>query len=358
MFAPPAYRADALPAPPLRLHDGSFQRTDANCPVHVQGGRLFAFMSHYQPIGHSYRRVGRPGLAGLGPLEKIRILDDPDPASGKWLESTWRDPSGRLHGWYHCEELVLCPHRLYQPHIGAMVSEDEGLTWRVLGELLRAPAGLMDKTYRNGFHVGGYGDFCVLPDREGRYLYLHFSSYVADEAAQGVAVGRFAIAARDAPASALELWRGDHWAPVAAGLAKPIWGVRKGWRHPDPDAFWGPAIHWNRDLGVHVMLLNRTRFGTGDIRQNGIYVSFNPRLDDPAGWSAPQRIIDEGVWYPQVIGLGPEDGDTIAGNPARLFVEGFSAWELMIRRADDPTPPAPRPHVTMKLVYELFPARS
>lgn len=40
--------------------------------------------------------------------------------------------------------------------------------------------------------------------------------------------------------------------------------MRRGWRHADPDGFWGPALHYNRALGAFVMLFNRTA-GGGDV---------------------------------------------------------------------------------------------
>jgi hypothetical protein len=71
------------------------------------------------------------------------------------------------------------------------------------------------------------------------------------------------------------------------------------------------------------MLLNRTNSDAWG--QEGIYVSFNPRLDEPPGWSTPYRIVEGGSWYPQVIGLEQARGtDTWAGGTARFFMSGRS----------------------------------
>jgi hypothetical protein len=89
------------------------------------------------------------------------------------------------------------------------------------------------------------------------------------------------------------------------------------------DAFWGPSVHWNTYLEQYVMLLNRAR--DADWTQEGIYVSFASRLDDPSSWSAPVKILNTAAWYPQVMGI--EDGsgtDKVAGRVARLFVGGTS----------------------------------
>ena len=108
--------------------------------------------------------------------------------------------------------------------------------------------------------------------------------------------------------------------------------VARGWREPDPDAFWGPAVHFNREIDAHVMLLNRTRDGNSNMVQEGVYISFNERIEDSAGWTVPRCAIRGGVWYPEIVGLGPADGDTLAGSPARLFMSGFSAWEIGFSR--------------------------
>ena len=75
----------------------------------------------------------------------------------------------------------------------------------------------MDCSYRNGFFAGGYGDLSVLPDRAGRHLYMAFTSYVSDEAAQGVAMARQAIGPSGAPGD-LELWSEGAWRPAANNL--------------------------------------------------------------------------------------------------------------------------------------------
>jgi hypothetical protein len=89
------------------------------------------------------------------------------------------------------------------------------------------------------------------------------------------------------------------------------------------NVFWGPSIHWNTSVNRYIMLLNRTRDEA--FNNEGIYVSFAGRLDDPRGWSAPQKILKGGNWYPQVAGAEPGIGtDKQAGRFARLFLTGRS----------------------------------
>lgn len=347
------FQAEIRAAPRRMLHDGSFQRADCNSPIHMHQGRLFAFVSHYLPIGHSYRRIGERGFHFPSPLEPVRIVNDPNPTVGKWIESTWRDPMGRLYGWYHAEDLAPCARRLFIPHIGALHSDDDGATWRLGGVLLHSPADMFDCSYQNGFLAGGYGDFSVIADRTQAYFYLHFSSYLPDESAQGIAVARYPVASRGNPAADLEIWRDGDWQKGAWHLPTPIFPSLRGWQHRDPDSFWGPALHYNRDLGVFVMLLNHTQYGAGDIRQEGIYCSFNKALNDPDGWSAPICIVKGGGWYPQIVGHGPEDGDTSAGATARFFMTGFSAWEIQFSPASRKAPPVP-PEIGWLSMLEQF----
>lgn len=353
--APPHFGFALREAPPILLQDGELARTDANSPVHSYGGRLYAFMSHYSPIGHTYRRLGKSLMHLTGEMQRIQLLNDPDPKVGKWIESVWRSPSGRLYGWYHAEELAPCERAIFIPHIAALASDDDGASWHCLGEILRAPAELADCGYNNGFLAGGYGDFSVIADPDADYLYIHYSSYVTDEMAQGVAVARYKIADCDRPGATLELWReGRWWAAAGRSLASPIHSVARGWRHRDPDAFWGPAVHYNRAIDAYVMLLNRTRNGNSNIVQDGVYVSFNQRLDDPSGWSSPVCVVNGGVWYPEVVGTGAHDGDTQAGAPARFFMSGFSAWEISFAWAETPAPPSPPITVDLDDWVRLF----
>lgn len=348
-------RARLQPAPPLQLYVDPTEWADCNSPVLREGDRSLAFVSSFQPLGHGHRRVGGRSLRSLGPMEPVSIRDDPTPDRGKWIESVMRHADGRLYGWYHAETRLDGDPPLFLPAIGAMVSDDDGVSWRLIGEPLALSFPGSNTDFANGFVAGGTGDFCAVADSQREYVYLYASSYGPIEEGQGLIAARCPIDGLGDPHGALEIWLGEGGWGHADGraLPRPFLPPTRGWRYADPDAFWGPAIHYNRALDAYVMLLNRTAGGFRDWRQEGVYVSFCDRLDEPLGWTPPQRIVDGGLWYPQVVGAGAGDGDSRAGARARFFLSGFSAWQIAFTREDPSTPWPPAVAINRQAVAEL-----
>lgn len=307
-------------------------RADCNCPAHWADGRLHVFTSHPR-VGPPMRSAG-PDLFSLGPPAPIAF--DNEVNGSRWIESTIPDGGGKLYGWYHNEPRGVCPGttapatvgELTAPRIGAAVSEDDGETWHDLGFILEASPDLLDCGAENGYFAGGHGDFCVLLDRAGEWLYVFYSAYAGERADQGVAVARIAWRDRDAPAGKAWKWYEGDWSePGIGGRLTPTFPPAVEWQRADCDAFWGPSVHWNEHLGRYVMLLNRAK-GKGWV-QEGIYASFADELADPHAWSEPVKLLDGGSWYPQVIGLDEGGTDKLAGRRARLFMSGVSEHELL-----------------------------
>jgi hypothetical protein len=263
----------------------------------------------------------------------------------RWIEATHRAQDGTLYMWYHNEPPLSGGKTA--PRIGEMVSTDNGLHWRDLGIIVEAPAGSNNEASANHYFVGGNGDFTVIADRENEYLYCYTSTYNKDVAEQGVAVARMRYEDRDDPVGKVFKWHNGQWTePGLGGHVTPIFTVRTDWHRPDADAFWGPSIHWNTHLGTWVMLLNRAR--DKDWTQEGIYVSFNRDLGDPAGWTSPVKILDaaeleKSKWYAQVVGLdaSKRETDKLAGQTARFFVAGLSKWEITFLRPGEKPPASP-----------------
>ena len=310
---------------------------DSNSPIVrdlVDGeGALFVMTSF----------AGRPSTAAGESISAMGAASPADvapwPGGGVWMEAIVED-TGTWYGYYHNEVVATaeCGATAAKmiPRIGAARSVDHGATWESLGIVLEAPPNTSACSTKNRYFVGGVGDLSVMlsPDRQD--LYIFYSEYMKAPATQGVAVARLAWADRDDPAGKVMVWRTRTWIPASvvttddgtgawsypAGLA--IFPPTQPWHDSKAsvDAFWGPSVHWNTYLNEYVMLLNRAKdesFG-----QEGIYVSYAPRLDDPRLWSAPVKILNGGSWYPQVVGTGADGTDKIAGETARFFMAGQS----------------------------------
>jgi hypothetical protein len=323
---------------------------DSNSPVEWDSsGNLFVFTSSQHP----YRSSGA-NLFGLEwPAIAVTIAPRADVRGGIWMEATYRADDGTLYGWYHNEPPGLCGNnsRLTAPRIGALVSHDDGNTWQNLGIILEAPVGSLYCGTQNYYFAGGNGDFSVVLDQGGQYFYFFISTYHRQFGEQGVAVARMSFEDRDDPAGKVWKWRDGAWSePGLGGRATTTFPALIDWHRSNANAYWGPAVHYNTHLETYVMLLNHAV--DRNWRQEGIYVSFNKNLDDPLGWSAPERLpIDQQLgWYPQVVGIEGGETDKTAGHVARLFISGHSYWEIVFHPTDNvedpplaiPQRPAPK----------------
>jgi len=319
---------------------------DSNVPMawDLVDGRwqLFAVTS-FGGIPARHAGAALEGMAELGP-----IAIEPHPGDGVWIESVVADERGAWYGYYHHERpAVACgrPDR-FLPRIGALRSTDRGATWAHLGFILDAPPGTAACGSTNHFVIGGVGDVSAVLDRTGTNLFLYISQYSRTPAEQGIAVARLAWADRDRPVGRVTVWQSGAWLPARAAPAAdgasldwtyptgtPLVAPVRPWHdgHVAADVFWGPSIHWNHYLERYVMLMNRAANERFD--NEGIYVSFAARLDDPRGWTAPRKIFNGGNWYPQVAGLEPATGtDKVAGQRARFLLTGRSDYLIEFQK--------------------------
>jgi hypothetical protein len=298
--------------------------------------------------------AGLPHLATGTTLSRLGATQDvvftSHPGNGVWMESVVADDAGTWYGYYHNESPAVNCGRLDRTvvRIGSARSFDHGRTWEDLGIILEADPDTVACDSPNRYVLGGVGDLSVALNDTKTELYVFFSQYQEDQAAQGVAVARMVWANRDHPVGRITVWTDGGWlAPrirhtPSRGVdgeirrvwreypaGTPIWPTTLAWHDSDGkvDAFWGPSVHWNEGLQMWVMLLNCSK--DENYGQEGIYVSFAARLNDPRLWSAPQKIMSGGRWYPQVIGLQPEAGtDKVAGASARFFMGGRSDYTI------------------------------
>jgi len=313
---------------------------DSNVPMvwELADGRwqLFALTSWGGlPARHTGASLDQMQQAG-----PVNIV--PHPGYGVWIESIVQDDSGAWYGYYHHERDAVACGRFdrFIPRIGALRSTDRGATWEPLGFILEAPSDTDACDSTNQFVIGGVGDVSAMLDDARTNLFLFFSQYTKEPSAQGVAVARLAWADRDTPVGRVTVWRSGAWLPAWQAVAAdgvsvewvyptgtPIVAPTRPWHdgHVAADVFWGPSVHWNTYLGRYVMLMNRAANERFD--NEGIYVSYATRLEDPRGWSAPRKIFDGGNWYPQVAGLEPATGtDKQAGQRARFLLTGRSDY--------------------------------
>jgi hypothetical protein len=269
------------------------------------------------------------------------VVLSPHPGDGIWLESIIPDQTDSVwYTYYHHEApALICGRPEAITRIGAARSIDRGVTWTNLGVILEAPRGSEACGSSNKFVLGGVGDVSAMVDRDWKDVYLYFSSYGRDPQMQGVMLARLAWADRDNPQGRVMIWQDGVWLPL---IRRP--GATEGqvgWEYPTgtpifrttspwhdgveaANAFWGPSIHWNTFLERYVMLLNRARDEA--FNNEGIYVSFSSTtIDDPRGWSQPQKIMNRGDWYPQVAGYELGVGtDKLVGRRARFMLTGRS----------------------------------
>ena len=316
---------------------------DGNSPAFWRDGQFHLLSSTGVPT----IRLGTDQFSMYEPEEITVDRGDHYPM---WIEAAWVDGDGTVYGWYHHEPGGVCKGvALSAPQIGAVVSYDGGNTFYDQGIML-ASGDAVDCNAKNGFFAGGHGDFSVVTDRDLKYFYFFFTNYGGEVAGQGVAVARLAMEDRINPVGAVRKYFDGSWAePGLGGRVTPVFPAAVSWQRSDTNSFWGPSVHWNTHLETYVVLLNHACCKP-NWPQEGIHISFNPDVSNPAGWTQPEKILqDTGHspgYYPQVLGTGPGETDTLAGEVARLYVHGWSNWEISFSKVSPPDPdldPDPEP---------------
>ena len=342
--AAPLPRAPLTAAPAITLPGA----LDSNSPVmwDLEGGqrRMFVLTSH----------SGIPSVSSGSEIDRMsgtaQVSIEPYPGYGVWFEAVVSDDVDTWYGFYHNEwPATRCGREdRAVPRIGAAKSHDHGRTWEDIGVVIQARRGTSACASTNRYVIGGVGDLSVMLDHDKHYLYFFYSQYPEAAESQGVAVARLQWADRDRPWGKIEIWRNGVWDPdegrrqlmeALPGMmrrlewtysaATPLIAPSLPWHDADDkvDAFWGPAVHWNTAIEQYVMLLNRAK--DENYGQEGIYVSYAPRLDDPSLWTTPQKILNGGRWYPQVVGLTAGIGtDKLAAGSPRFFMSGKSEWVI------------------------------
>lgn len=319
-----AQRVEVRPATTVYMPD----QADSNSPAFWRDGQFNIFNSTGSVLRTSGRDQFLYDYDSMQRVEWANIGRQPF-----WIEAAYQDDDGTIYAWYHTEPGGLCPgNDLSVPQIGAMVSSDGGYTFDDLGIVLESGAGI-NCSARNGFFAGGHGDFSVILDEKREYFYFLFSNYAGAPSAQGVAMARMAFEDRFAPVGTVYKYLDGAWLePGIGGNVTAVFPSNVTWENANADSFWGPSIHWNTHLQRYVVIMNRAccepRWP-----QEGIYITYTRDLSDPDAWAKPSLLLkDIGYgpgYYPQILGMGPFETDTVSGRTARLYVQGISDWELV-----------------------------
>lgn len=330
------------PLPTVAFSDAPFIQitgVDSNSPAHWDGGKLYVFNSY----GHPYQNSG-PDVFHLGNRvsTKLGALND---KLYIWIEATWKDEDdGVLYGAYHYEPDAICVsnnHLPTMPRIGWIRSRDNGATWEDLGFIIAAAPCAVRCASASPWDVGGTGDFVFYLDEKKEYFYFYGTSYDARFQEQGVWAARMCYADRQNPSGKVMKWYREGWnEPGLGGHVTPVFPATRDYHQKDGEMFWGPAIHWNTYLSTYVMFLNHAV--DTKLTQDGIYISFNPQVGNPVGWTTPRLVLNrteiqevmartrvsptklENGWYPEVIGTQKGETDKVAGRTARFFMAGVS----------------------------------
>lgn len=311
---------------------------DCNNAFFSEGGKLYCFTSHEHP----YRSVGSDLRSLESPPQRVSFDNEIGwTKGGRWIEAVHKVPGGRLYMWYHNEPHDVIPGRpdLTVPRIGQMVSDDLGLHWHDQGIILEASPGTIAPATTNRYFAGGVGDLSVVLDQNKEYFYFLFSTYDHDIRGQGIAIARMPYAALEDPVGQVTKWCDDRWTePGLGGRFSTIFQAEGSWHTDQARAFWGPSIHWNTYLNEYVVVMNLSVDNA--FTQGGVYITFNPRLDDPSSWTKPVKLLDETSWYPQLVGIDQPGAETdqVAGRVARLFVKGRSNYLIEFGPATGPAP--------------------
>src|SRR5215831_17586692 len=148
---------------------------------------------------------------------------------GAWIESVYKDASGRLYGWYHQEQGLLCgADGLHVPHIGAAYSDNDGQYWNDMGIIMSGPS--YNCSSADEFFAGGEGDFVVVLDQINQYFYFYITSYHTTFAEQGIAVARMPFGSRASPIGAVSKWCNGGWNCAGiGGSVSPIYPAAGDW---------------------------------------------------------------------------------------------------------------------------------
>jgi hypothetical protein len=148
---------------------------------------------------------------GNGTPRDVSVSRNPDPSVNPHYDSygyigggpVYQVPpgmpgAGRLLATYHAE----LPNDALYPVLGLAASDDDGLHWIDLGEVVR-----FNQSYRTGLDGVEIGDGPLVPSPDGTYFYLYFPDWIANGTVHATTLTHVSVAralARDVLRDAFE----------------------------------------------------------------------------------------------------------------------------------------------------------
>jgi hypothetical protein len=322
-------KAGNIALPPLTDESNGFAWPDTELGV-IKSGDGYAFFgsdgafharqdwegveegnNKYGSVTRTLGTLDKP--LGTEPPIDVTIKPNPDPAINPFYSSydymgggpVLRVPegmpgAGNLLMVYHAEIPTVATDSFYSV-LALASSNDEGLSWIDLGEIVRTNQGY--RTDMDGYDIGD-ANLVISPD--GKYFYIYFADWLANGTTHWLTTINFLSVARAPIQSVLEAaFNTAH--PHAFAFEKRYdgWNVDQGLGgysrdiFPSDAGYWGPArVNWNTDLKRYQAFIN-----------NGNLIAYSESLDG-LNWSLPTVLKDfsndpnQPGFYVTPIGLG------------------------------------------------------
>lgn len=230
------------------------------------------------------------------------------------ISSVYNGGNGKLYGFYHAEDHQDMPAigggvPGFFCSVGAAVSEDEGRSWRKLGQVITSAkpknwTAFPDQPDR------GAGEVSVVPSHDRKYLLAYYTEHSRMEN-RGVQIcmARTDISSKPPLPGTWRKYRDNHFdQPGIGGLDTPILSAS---HLDDADAVF-PQVSYSEYLGLYVMVFNINVWkeyadkGRAQ-KKSGIYVAYSA---DAITWSEPQMLVKDYAvcqtgksvsWHPTIV---------------------------------------------------------
>lgn len=235
------------------------------------------------------------------------------------ISSVYRHGDGRLYGFYHAEDQEDMPAigggvPGFFCSVGMAFSEDDGCSWRKLGQAITS-AKPKDWTAFPNQPDRGAGEVGAVASRDGNHLLAYYTEHSRMEG-RGVQIclARAEIANRPPLPGAWRKYRhGRFDQPGIGGLDTPVLSAA----HMDSADAAFPHVSYSKHLGCYVMVFNvnvwKEYVEKGrTLDKSGIYVAYST---DGVRWSNPQMLVrDYAVsqtgksvsWHPAIVWRSPD----------------------------------------------------